>query len=50
MGNEAGAFLHRLADSAEDRHSELQYLYRAVSSTLQNGIAMMLQPKLAAAT
>ena len=45
MGNEARAFLHRMADSAEDRHRELQYLYRAISSTLQSGIARMLQPK-----
>ena len=45
MGNDARAFLSRMADAAEDRHSELQYLQRAISSVLQDGIAMMLQPK-----
>ena len=45
MGNDARAFIARLADAADDRHSELQYLHRAISSMLQNGVAMMLQPK-----
>ena len=50
MGNDARAFLSRMADAAEDRHSELQYLQRAISSVLQDGIAMMLQPKLGGAS
>ena len=46
IGNEARAFLGRMADAADNRHSELQYLQRAISSVLQNGVAMLLQPKL----
>ena len=45
MGNDARAFLSCLADAADDRTGELQYLQRAISSVLQGGVAMMLQPQ-----
>ena len=42
LGTDARAFLARLANSAEDRALELQYLQRAVSSVLQSGVARQL--------
>ena len=43
LGMDARAFIARMADAAEDRADEIQYLYRAVSSVLQDGVARQLQ-------
>ena len=43
LGTDARALLARMADAADDRHDEIQYLYRAVSSVLQDGVAKQLQ-------
>ena len=43
IGTDARALLSRMADAADDRHTEIQYLYRAVSSILQDGVAKQLQ-------
>ena len=42
LGADARAFLVRCADGALDPTKELQYLYRAVSSCLQDGVARQL--------
>ena len=42
LGTEARAFLHLLAQQAEDPQRELAYLYRAVSVMLQKGVARRL--------
>ena len=39
LGFDARALLHQLASEAPDPVAELQYLYRAVSSVLQDGVA-----------
>ena len=43
LGSDARAFLVRCANMADDPILELQYLYRAVSSLLQDGVARQLQ-------
>ena len=43
LGTDARAFVIRMADAADDPFTELQYLYRAVSSVLQDGVARQLQ-------
>ena len=43
LGSEARALLLRCANMADDPVLELQYLYRAVSSILQAGVARQLQ-------
>ena len=42
LGNDARAFLIRMADAAEDRNAELKYLQRAISSVIQDGVARQL--------
>jgi hypothetical protein len=42
LGTEARAYLRRLAQSAEDPNAEMLYLYKAVSVTLQSGVARQL--------
>lgn len=42
LGTDARALLARMANAADDRHNEIQYLYRAVSSVLQDGVARQL--------
>ena len=42
MGVDARAFINRMAVAAEDPVAERQYLYRAVSSVLQDGVARQL--------
>ena len=44
LGADARAFLVRCAEAAPDRDKELQYLYRAVSSVLQSGVARQFEP------
>ena len=39
LGNEARALLHMMAKEADDPQEELAYLYRAISSVLQDGVA-----------
>ena len=43
LGADARALLMKLADAADDRDEEIQFLYRAVSSVLQDGVARQLQ-------
>ena len=43
IGVDARALLNRMALAAEDPAAERQYLYRAVSSVLQDGVARQLQ-------
>ena len=43
LGQDARALLMKMADAADDRNRELQVLYRAVSSVLQDGVARQLQ-------
>ena len=43
IGSDARALLARMADAADDRQNEVQYLYRAISSVLQDGVAKQLQ-------
>ena len=43
LGAAARTFLMHLADGAEDPVAERNYLYRAVSSTLQDGVARQLE-------
>ena len=43
LGSDARAFLQRCADASEDPDAERAYLYRAVSSLLQGGVARQLQ-------
>ena len=43
MGVDARALLNRMALAAEDPAAERQYLYRAISSVLQDGVARQLQ-------
>ena len=43
LGADARALLMRMAEAAEDKHQEIQLLYRAVSSVLQDGVARQLQ-------
>lgn len=45
LGADARAFLVRCADASDDPARELQYLYRAVSSVLQDGVARQLAPR-----
>ena len=42
IGAEARAFLLKCANAAEDPDIELQYLYRAISSVVQDGVAKQL--------
>ena len=42
LSTEARAFIVRMAGAAENRTTELQYLYRAISSVLQDGVARQL--------
>ena len=44
LGADARAFLVRCAQASDEPARELQYLYRAVSSVVQDGVARMLQP------
>ena len=44
LGNEARAFLLRCAEFAEDPSKERQFLYRAISSVLQDRIAKQIEP------
>ena len=43
LGVDARAFLVRMSEAAEEPWRELQYLYRAVSSVLQDGVARQLE-------
>ena len=43
LGTEARALLLKMARAADDEARELQLLYRAVSSVLQDGVARQLQ-------
>ena len=43
LSTDARALLVRMSQAAEDPFRELQYLYRAISSTLQNGVARQLE-------
>ena len=43
LGTEARAFLLKCADCAEEPATELKYLYRAISTMLQDGVARQLQ-------
>ena len=43
IGTAARAFLMRLAESSDDPAKECIYMYRAVSSILQDGVARQLQ-------
>ena len=43
LGNAAKAFLQRLAQASEEPEKEAVRLYRAVSSTLQDGVARQLE-------
>ena len=45
MGADARAFLRRCADAADKPSVEIQYLHRAVSSVLQDGVARQLEPQ-----
>jgi hypothetical protein len=45
MSNEARAFISRMAEAAEDKALEIQYLHRAISSVLQDGVARQLAPR-----
>jgi len=47
IGTDARALLVRMSEAAEEPAKELQYLYRAISSVLQDGVARQLE-KLAA--
>ena len=42
LGVDARAFVNRMASAAEDPVAERQYLYRAISSVLQDGVARQL--------
>ena len=44
LGSEARAFLLRCASRSDNPTTEIQYLYRAISSVLQDGVARQLQP------
>ena len=45
LGADARAFLSKLEDAAEDPHWERQYVFRAISSVLQDGVARQLEGK-----
>ena len=45
IGSAARAFLMRLAEEAEDPVKERLYMYRAVSSILQDGVARQLETR-----
>ena len=44
LGTQARAFLLKCASFADEPTKELQYLYRAISTILQDGVARQLQP------
>ena len=43
IGTDARALLVRMSEAAEEPAKELQYLYRAISSVLQDGVARQLE-------
>ena len=43
LGTEARSLLIKMADAADNPALEIQYLYRAVSSVLQDGVARQLE-------
>ena len=43
LGVEARSFIAKMANASEHRTTEFAYLYRAVSSVLQDGVARQLQ-------
>ena len=42
LGMDARSLIKKLAEAADDPHAEAAYLHRAISSTLQDGIAKQL--------
>jgi len=44
LGAAARAFILKCADAADEPEKERQYLYRAISSVLQDGVSRQLQP------
>ena len=42
IGVDARAFINRMANAADDPPTERQYLYRAISRALQDGVARQL--------